>query len=279
MRAFKKKLSCIIKNETGQALPIVLAMMVLGGLTLVPTLNFASTNIEAGKLAETKAKAIYAAEAGAADAMWRIKYANPGTFPYSYQLTDVNGLSANVTINAVTVIAGQEIGPTGVHGGWLHIDKGVTYSAGVYNYTLSFTNNGEGNMRIDEMLIDFPSLPEYITGSTTGLVTTVDPLVVGAADVGITLYWNLQPDYYIINKGDTATHIFQLSGPPDVQGIEGHAVVKATREDVGTVWDADSRPYSITSQAIGSSGRVLATLKVGIWAGSHIEISCWQVNP
>ena len=261
------------------ALPIVLALLILGGLTIVPSLSFTSTNLEAGKLAETKAKAIYTAEAGIADAIWRVRYNIPSSLPYSYQLSNLNGISANVTISDVTMIAGQSIGPTGVHGGWLRIEKVITYSAGVYTYTLALTNNGEGNMRIEEVLIDFPPILEFVDDSTGGDLTSNDPLIVGTPEVGIALYWSLEPSYYIINKGDTAYHSFQISGPEGLAGIEGHSVVKATREDVGTVWDSDSRPYSITSQAVGAGGAVLTTLKVGVWKGPVMEISCWQINP
>ncbi|MDD4860297.1 MAG: hypothetical protein PHR56_08895 [Dehalococcoidales bacterium] len=272
-------LSRLAKNERGQVLPIMLAMLALGSLIIIPSLDYASTNLTAVKIAEKKAKAVYTAEAGVADAIWQIRYTSP-TMPYTYQIDDINGMSVRVAVEGVTTIAGQEIGPTGVHGGWLKIEKTVSYASGVYTITLTMTNNGDGNMRIDEVLVVIPSNLQYLEGSTSGQLTTQDPEVIGTPDLGITIFWSLQPDYYIINKNDSAVHTYQLTGLPDIPGAEGHSVVKATREDVGTVWDADSRPYSITAQARDAADAILTTLKVGIWAGvSGVEISCWQLNP
>ncbi|MDO8568442.1 MAG: hypothetical protein Q7R57_06980 [Dehalococcoidales bacterium] len=261
------------------ALPIALAMLALGGLLLVPSLNYASTSLKGEKIIENKAKSLYAAEAGIQDALWKLKYATVSPLPYTYGLTGVNGMSLSVLIEEVTTIAGEPIGPTGIHGGWLHINKTVTYSAGIYTYTLSIWNNGDGNMKVQEILIDFPSNLSYVTSSTAGPITSANPEVVGDPQVGTTLIWDIPSPYYTLNKGDTVNHTFRMSGPPGVQGVEGHSLVQATREDVGVVWDSDSRPYTITSSARDASGNLAATIKAGVWKGAQLQISCWQINP
>ena len=69
-----------------------------------------------------------------------------------------------------------------------------------------------------------------------------------------------------------------MSGPPDIVGVEGHSVVEANRDDVGAVSDADSYPYSITAQAKDATDTVVATIRTGVWVGSQLDISCWQIN-
>jgi len=82
-----------------------------------------------------------------------------------------------------------------------------------------------------------------------------------------------------ISEQETENQVFQLSGPPDIAVIDAHSVVKASREDVGTVWDADSKPYKVVAQAGMPGGVPMAVIEAGFWKGANIEISCWQVGP
>ena len=66
----RKVLKQIIGDEKGQALPIVLALLVLGGLTITPTLNYATTILNSSQIVEKGVKGIYAADAGVEDALW-----------------------------------------------------------------------------------------------------------------------------------------------------------------------------------------------------------------
>lgn len=257
---------------------IVLVMMTVGSLLIVPTLNFISTSLSTGEVFEGKVEALYAAEAGVEDALWTMINDEPSTFPYSYELTDINGMTVDVVIDKITSIAGVEIGDFGVHATWLIIDKSITYDAGIYTYTISITNNGAGNMKIEQILIDFPPGLEYVPDSTSGDLFNGDPTVVGDATTGITIYWQFDP-YPTIPMTETRVHFFELSGPPDVSGVEGHCCVKATRQDEGTVWDTDSNPFSVTAQAKDATGTVITTIRTGFWEGGITSITCWQVNP
>ena len=185
----------------------------------------------------------------------------------------------DVTIDEVNTIAGEEVGDSGHHEDWLQITREITYNAGIYSYTMSLTNNGNGNVKIEKILIDFPPELDYEIGSTSGDITSDDPDVTGNPTTGITLVWDIPTPHPTIPEGGTKDHFFQLSGPPDVEGVEGHGFVQANREDIGTVWDADSRPYSITAQAKDATDAVVATIRAGVWGGSQLKISCWQVNP
>jgi len=272
----------ISRGEDGLVLPSVLAMLALGSLLIVPTLNYASTSLNAGKIIERKVEGLYAADAGIEDALWRIKNDRPSSFPYSYQLTNVNGMLVSVVIDEITTLSGEELGTPGDHSDWLEITKSVTYDGGqgTYFYTLSMCNNGEGNIQVETILIDFPPGLEYMVGSTSGDITIDNPAVIGDPATGITVIWDFSPPYHIIPEQATRNHAFQLSELQAVSDVTGHGFVKANREDIGTVWDSDSAyPYQIIAQAKDTTDTVVATIRAGVWAGTDFSISCWQVNP
>ena len=275
----KKWLIGIKQGESGVVLPLVLAMMVLGSLVIVPTLNYVTTSLKAGEMVEEKVEGLYAADAGIEDALWRIKNDKPASFPYSYELTGVNGMPVSVVIDQITTISGEEVGYSDGHEDYLVVVKSITYDAGIYSYEMSISNNGTGNIKIEKILIDFPPQLGYVNGSTGGNITADDPEVNGLPATGITLIWDILPPYPAIPETETRVHAFQLSGPPDVAGVEGHGFVQATRQDFGTVWIEDIQPYTIIAQAKDATDTVVTTIRAGVWEGSELAISCWQINP
>ena len=78
--------------------------------------------------------------------------------------------------------------------------------------------------------------------------------------------------------GETVYHYFELSGLPGIEGIEGHGILETQREDIGTVWISDVRPYSVIAQAKDGSDTV-ATIRAGVWTDILLDVSCWQVIP
>ncbi|MDD4858735.1 MAG: pilus assembly PilX N-terminal domain-containing protein [Dehalococcoidales bacterium] len=275
MKKWWKRICC---GQSGQALPIVLALLVFGSLVTVPSLNYAATSLKSSDATEAKTKGLYAAEAGIEDALWKLVNDKPASFPYSYELTGINGMTVGVTIDEVTVVFGEMIGGSGEHSDWLIITKEITWSAGVYYYTMNLFNNGSGNMKIEQILIDFPAGISFVEDSTGGDITSLDPDVNGYPGSGITVIWTL-PSPTTISAGSSKDHSFELSGAEGINGIEGHGFVRATRDDVGTVWDSDSLPYTITAQASNDSGQK-SSIRAGVWQGtSLLDISCWQINP
>lgn len=105
----------IIKNQGGQALPMVLILLVLGGLLIVPMLSFMTTNLNANRIIESKTEGIYAADAGIQDALWKL---GNGVEPFpgsdtSYNLTEdgvnpvlINGMTVTIEKVALDEVAG-----------------------------------------------------------------------------------------------------------------------------------------------------------------------------
>lgn len=278
LRKAKRWLFNTLRREDGVVLPAVLALFAVGSLLIVPSLNYVSTNLEIGKIVEVKFKGMLAADAGIEDALWKIKYDTPSSFPYSYQLANINGMTVDIVIDEIESIAGEEVNAAGGHDDWLNIVKSVTYDAGVYSYTMSLTNDGSGNIKIVKILIDFPPEIEYINGTTAGEISTDEPVINGSPTTGITLIWEMSSPLPAISPGETKDHFFQLGGPPDAEGIEGHGFVEANRDDIGTVWDSDSIPYSIVAKSQNASEAAVATIRAGVWTGSELEISFWRID-
>jgi len=281
IKAVKEKILNLIKRQDGAALPAVLAMFVVGSLLIVPSINYVATNLKASSTAGEEFKGILAADAGVEDALWKIKNDTPTEFPYEYQITDVNGLSVDINIDVIETVAGEPVGDVGNHDDRLSANTTVTYSDGTYFYTLLLNSHHNKPIKIDMILIDFPPGVDYVYGSTSSNVTKppdADPNTVsGSPATGITLIWiNDEPQPSVPGWG-TGYHCFELSGPPGIEGIEGHGIVEAHSEDIGTVWVNEYIPYTITAEAKDASEEVVATIRAGVWAGSDLGISCWQV--
>lgn len=97
----------LARDERGKVLIIVLILLVAGGLILPPLLGLMSTGLITGTVYEMKTDELYAADAGVEDAVWKIQYhveelPGPCGGPdWSYDISDVNGKSVDVTITYV----------------------------------------------------------------------------------------------------------------------------------------------------------------------------------
>jgi hypothetical protein len=106
----KVSLRGLVRDEKGQALILALILLVIGGLIMAPLLAYMSTGIIAGGAYEKKADELYAADAGAEDAVWKIQDGTEVRPPscitdptsWNYSISDVNGKSVAVTITYVS---------------------------------------------------------------------------------------------------------------------------------------------------------------------------------
>lgn len=99
-----------IRNEKGSVLPLVLVLLVVGGLVLAPLLGLMSTGLVSGQVYERKTDELYAADAGVEDAVWKIQsqvdevyylYCGQGNHTWSYNISNVNDKAVAVTIEYV----------------------------------------------------------------------------------------------------------------------------------------------------------------------------------
>ncbi len=110
----KRMLKRLIKTEKGQALPMVLILMVIAGLILAPTLTYTTSGLKVSQAYERMADEFYAADAGVEDGLWQIKYDHLEELFGNYERYDydteygpydlnVNGIDVEVKIENVWV--------------------------------------------------------------------------------------------------------------------------------------------------------------------------------
>jgi len=101
-----------LKQEKGAVLPIVLVVLLLAGLMIVPLLKLTGTAMVSGVLHQTKSYELYAADAGAYDALWLLgslsaeEFADlcvldpeTGEYTYTYDMPDpINGKTVHYEI-------------------------------------------------------------------------------------------------------------------------------------------------------------------------------------
>lgn len=101
----KRMLKRLIKTEKGQALPMVLILMVIGGLILAPTLTYTTSGLKVGQAYESMSEEFYAADAGIEDGLWQIKWDHLEDQFINYERYDYDAEYGpyNVSVNGIEV--------------------------------------------------------------------------------------------------------------------------------------------------------------------------------
>ena len=118
----KKILNKLRRNAEGQALPMVLILMAVGGLIIAPLLSYTSSGLKVCQVYEEIADEFYAADGGVEDGLWQISYDHLGDLfgsydPYNYSTTyeypgshpiEINGIDVDVSIANVWIPLGLD---------------------------------------------------------------------------------------------------------------------------------------------------------------------------
>ena len=104
-----KLLKKILRNEAGQALPMALILLILGGFLIVPMLSLMTTNLTANRQIDRANTEVYAADAGVEMIIWNLQYNqyDPQENPDGLKLPE-DGQTISVpmeTLNGKTVTA------------------------------------------------------------------------------------------------------------------------------------------------------------------------------
>ena len=103
----------LIRDEKGQALVMVMILLLVGGLITAPLLSNVGTGLRTGEVYERRTVELYAADAGVEDAIWKIQNSDgylpcsPGSPSRNYTITDVNGKSVAVDITSEYAVEGM----------------------------------------------------------------------------------------------------------------------------------------------------------------------------
>ncbi|UCD53986.1 MAG: hypothetical protein JSU76_03585 [Dehalococcoidia bacterium] len=280
----------IMRGERGQALPAVLMLLVLGGLIIVPALNYTSTSLNAGQVVEENVKGGYAAEAGVEHVLWSMK--NGAAVLLEQLPEDVNQMQVSMQTQELGNYAlyNGQLGLTGVHYDYLAIDKQLIWKeeAGAYEYTIIITWQapiGDPPIILEEVGAALPLGYAYKPNSAANFpenLSTAEPDDALNGNGTHMLNWALGAPFPMISEGDPVkTQTFYITGEGDTGS--SYVWIVAAREDVSIVSGTVGTLYRITATATQpEDGEITAEITADVMvneAGEAIDIVLWQVNP
>ena len=249
IKLFKK-----LGSERGQVLPLVLAFLAIGSLTIVPSLNYVTSNLNSSRSLNSAMKGTYAADAGIENTLWSLarSIAPPA------QLTGVNNMSVSIQTEnkgTYTLYFGELIEP-GVHNEYLDIQGQIVWddTVGLYKYTITVTwlpNEGEPVIHLDSIGARLPLNYSYVEGSAAdfGNNLSEDEPEIVLDSLGVEMVnWDFGTPMPSVSEHDpSATQTFYITGTDEQQGE--YTWVVANRTDVGAVGEFSGGLYRITSVA------------------------------
>jgi len=286
----KKLLTRLIKDERGMALVLVLALLAIGGLTIVPLLSHMTTGLQAGRIQEAEMAWLYAADAGVEDGLWRIKNEDLPFAPYDYETEhhytlpkDINGKDVDVCIKQVWPLEGLE---SDVHGTTPHEELVVVgfvsdFVPGEYQVEMAY-DGSLGDVEVDRVAVWLPAGYDYVTDSSSG-ITTDNPNIVDWRG-GKALEWDFDPpvNFEDLPVGDLSPQpggftqtvqypvkrILNFDFYPQGNPTSTLPWVRTTCPDLYLSWDICCECYQVTSTASDNiTGKQITT---GTYASREI---------
>lgn len=291
----KRRLIEVIKGETGQVLPAVLVLMLIGGLLIAPSLSYASTSLNAGQIFEKKVNGLYAADAGVEYALWYLKKFS--SLPEELPEIVVNQMQVAID----TEDTGEEY--TLYKGGFVSTgDK--YYSLAVYGeldeetyqYTITVAwqpASESQTISLGEVGVRLPLGYEYEPDSAFGFgdnLSTGEPEDTLDGAGAHMLNWTFgTPSPYVTNPEKPnpvpeRTQMFYVTGEGALEGdytwvgTHGHVPIGTVGEIVGKLY----RIKATAKQDNKTTATVEADALVKVTEGeteTEIRVILWQVNP
>lgn len=290
-----------IRDEKGQALILVLVLMVVGGLIIAPLLSYMSTGLIAGRVYEEIADELYAADAGVEDGLWQIKYNRLSGLFSDYDLYDygavynyptgypleVNDIDVDVTIENVWIpLPGDipvpdsaeeiKIAKDIIGAGKLIITDSVpaelTQQIKIYYYK----ETEPPYLEVTKLGIWLPPGFSYDTGGVCNLETWLDASGKAYSRAtnphcgGEAVVWTfssvLFTDLPGVDTKDfpmTSTITFKFTSSQPGRSPEAVSWITTSGvSDIPYTWDADVKVYHIVSQAGGEDGTTVEAYAV-----------------
>jgi len=241
-----------INGERGQALVIVLVLLVLAGLMITPTLVHAANTMISVRTIEKNVNGLYAAEAGVKHALCNLE---SGT----YQLTEkVNQMEVEVTVEVESeeytyalyfgkLIQGKK------QSDWVSVDSKIDDEVIPYEYKITVTWQPESGAEVIHLKEVGGRLPvgySYIEGSAVvdGNLADRDPdELFEDAGGAYMLNWKLQSPLPSVSENNTVrTQTFQIDGEGNLEGYYAWVLAGVT----GEVSQITGILYTITATAI-----------------------------
>jgi hypothetical protein len=286
MKKYLKNIpSALAAGEKGQALILVLIFVLLGSLTVIPSLALMSTTLKTGVAYENKTNELYTADAGIENGLWRIKYDALGptydvydyTTVWTYETDPVNNRTAEVSIKNVWIPTNVTLASLGITPAaartMVESEKlVVTGTPGVipghpYSIKMEFDPDTDDNLTIKSIGIWLPQDFTYTAGSSdlekTSLFNPCHPDDVSVSEVpgGQSVVWSYNspypalstfPNFTSDNSSQITSFEFEYSPPaatPERLPLAVAWVVTDGVTSVPVAWDTDARFYEIISES------------------------------
>ncbi len=266
-------------------MPITLALLVIGGLTIVPSLNLVFTSAKTSNMLETGIKGTYAADAGVEDALWSLANGQSLLTQLPDNINDMQVDIQTVNEGAYTLYLGEFIEP-GEHSDYLDVTGNMTWDAGAdaYKYTITITwqpDSGAPTIHLEGVGARIPVGYSYQAGSAadfTENLSTDEPDETPDSQGAYLLNWELgTPAPEVSGSAPVQTQVFYITGSGDQGGH--YAWVVANREDIGAVGEINGTFYEITATAVHpENNRTTAKIVVNVIIdGENTYITSWQI--
>jgi len=272
-------------SEKGQALPIVLALLVLGGLTVASALGYATTSLNSSRMIREDVKGVYAADAGVEDTLWLL--AN-GLSPSAQLTENINDMAVAIETEEsgnYTLYLGEFIEPAG-HYDYLDVYGEMAWDAGTqtYDYTITVTwqsGSGYSVIHLDEVGARLPMGYSYQPGSAAnfaGNLSTDEPDETQDSIGAHLVNWVFEtPLPKVTDNVTTQTQTFSFNGTGELEWE--YAWVVANRWDVGAVGEITGTAYQITATATNpennrTTAKIVADVMV---AEEKTYVTSWQI--
>ena len=286
-----KLLKKLFSGENGQALPIVLCLLAIGGLIVTVSLNYGTTILKGSGISAEDMRGVYAAAAGVENVLWSL---GSGGTPPTALAQNIN----QMTVDMQTVVGNQQTLyldnlVTGVHSDVYHISSNITLVGGTtYDYTITITTDAGAynNKKLLELGALLPPGYAYVVGSAashhatnlsaTGNPSLDDPNSTGYDVIGsqwVKWLWATGQGA-TVTKSSTYTQKFQISGTGSTWGSYGWMIGQSS--DIGTVGQITGNPTTITATARRlEDGKITAKINAEVIVGSGgLYIFSWQVT-
>ncbi len=279
------RLSKAIKDQRGYALPLALALMVIGSVTLLPAINFASGSVKGIHRNDDGVRGLYAADAGIEQVIWSIR--NGQVAPAGLGQT-INGM--DVTMDMVDkglyiLYMGQFV-EAGGHNDSLSITGNISWDPvkKTYLYTITVVwqpISGTPVIHLDQIGAQLPPGFTYRAGSAHNFSTNLSrgepDIVTDPLGVQMVNWVFATPRPSVSQNHPIATEKFYIDGPSDLKG--DYSWISAEREDIGTVSEIQGELCLITATARADDGAITARVQADalIRDGGSPYIISWQV--
>ncbi len=275
----------ILKGESGQALPITLALLIIGGLTIAPSLSLNFTSAKTSNMLQTGVKGTYAADAGVENILWSLANGQPPPTQLSENINDMQVNIQTVDKGTHTIYLGELL-EMGGHIVYLHVSSNITWDEGAdaYKYTITVTwqpSSGEPTIHLEEVGARLPINYSYQTGSAANFtenLSTDEPDATLDPEGAYLVNWVMSSPYPQVSENQTQrTQSFYMAGSGEQEGY--YAWILARREDIGAVGEINSTAYEITATAINpETNRTTAKIvSKAMIQGENTYISLWKI--